>query len=845
MNASTSQATDPTDRLDYFHPDVVKKFEAAVATHQAGDLDVAEKAYREILRLTVDHPGALNLIGTLYHQKGDHEAAIEFHEKAIEIAPGNPDFYGNQGAAYFSLGDYDNAEECFRTALSYQPDDPGFNSNMASILMEQKRVESAHSLARKAFDASPNTFKYAKRLGDICLQSDRFEEAVEAFGACAEIAPENAEIVNNLGYSYERLGDLEKTEKWYRAALELRPTSPEIMNNLAGALVRLDKKDEAQKYYDEALAAPVEEWSDALKMAVTLLNAGDYARALHIFDQLTESRDDDAHMWSSYGAALSAAGRLDEADAAFKKSIELEPLSAEIWNSLATNTSKNQKTLAAVDQYKQAIELSPSYPDPYINLCLTLMFLGRIDEAYMYAHMTLNLPRMREGIFANPVKIFRGVCDYDALEEVGDIFELAEEFRNTDIMSSFLAMLPESGTAEQNQRLADLHYYWAENLARPEGTFVPLPPRSKKAGSSKLKIGFLSSDLRSHSVANFVLPILRHYDRSQFEIQCFTPVDYADDKKQAVIRDLVDDFRVLDSMNFRDAAETIQNEHVDVLVELNGFTRNTMIRSLCYQPAPVQIYWLGYPFTTGMAEMDHILVDKYVAPEDTGWLAEEPLYMPESWLCVDSFPGEAISEQLPVETSGKLTFGTLNNTYKFTRESIAVWATIMNEFEDSEFLLVRPEADSLILQNNLREHFARCGVAPERIRFINNRRSSESHFWYYNLIDISLDTFPQTGGTTTCDALWMGVPVISLVGPSMHQRVSYSMLENAGCGELACFSLEEYMGKAVMLGNDIASLREYRHNLRPALLNSPLCQGERFAQNFQNAVVGAYEKSGA
>lgn len=845
MNSNVTPATGAGDRLDYYHPEVVKKFEAAVSTHRAGDLENAETAYQEILRLTVDHPGALNLIGTLYHQKGDHEAAIDFHKRAIEVAPGNPDFYGNQGAAYFSLGDYDKAEECLRQALDYQPDNPGFNSNMASILVEQKRVENAHAFARKAFDASRDTFKFAKRLGDICVQSDRFEEAVEAFTACVELSPDNAEVVNNLGYSYERLGDLQNTEKCYRAALKLRPGSPEIMNNLAGALSRLDRKAEAQEYYDEALKAPAEGWSDALKMAVTLVNAGDYARALHIFDQLAETRADDALMWSYYGSALSAAGRLDDADTAFKKSIELEPMAAETWNSLASNTSKNQKTSEAVDQYKQAIELSPSYPDPYINLCLTLMFLGRTDEAYMYAHMTLSLPRMREGTFANPVKIFRGVCDYDALDEVGDTFELAEEFRNTDIMSSFLVMLPESSTPEQNQRLADLHFYWGEHLARPEGTFEPLPPRPAKAAGSKLKIGILSSDLRSHSVANFVLPILRHYDRSQFEIQCFSPVNYADDEKQAVIKDLVDDFHVLENMNFRDAAVTIQDERVDVLMELNGFTRNTMIRSLCYQPAPVQIYWLGYPFTTGMAEMDHILVDPYVVPEEKGWLAEEPLYMPESWLCVDSFPGEPITDELPVERNGKLTFGTLNAMYKFTRESIAVWATIMKEFEDSEFLLVRPEADSLILQNNLREHFARCGVAPERIKFINNRRTIQSHFWYYNMIDISLDTFPQTGGTTTCDALWMGVPVISMVGPSMHQRVSYSMLENAGCGELACFSLEEYMGKAVMLGNDIASLREYRHNLRPALLDSPLCQGERFAENFQNAVIGAYEKSGA
>jgi len=845
MNSKAQEATDTGTRLDYYDPEVVKKFENAVATHQAGDLETAETAYREILKLTVDHPGALNLIGTLHHQKGDHQSAVDFLAKAIEIAPGNPDFYVNQGAAYFSLKEFDKAEKCFEFALSFQPENPRSNANMASVLLDQNRLEEAYPFARKAFDGASENLRYGKILGDICRQVERLEEAVEAYLVCVAIEPGDAEILNNLGYSYERLGNLDKTEQYYRAALTIHPNSPEIMNNLAGVLARLDRKEEAQTLYEQALNAPAENWSNPVKRAATYLNAGDHERGLLILEKSKELHDEDAEMWSAYGTALSMAGRFEEADTAFKRSIELYPESAETWNSLGTNSSRNRKGSEAIEHYKKAIELAPAYHDPYINLCLALMFLGRLDDAYMYAHMTLSLPRMREGAFANPVKIFRGLCDFDSLDEVGDIFDLIEEYRHSDIASSFLAMLPECSSVEQIERMVNLHLDWGEYLARPAASDKALPPMPKKASNSKLKIGFLSSDLRSHSVANFALPIFRHYDRSKFEIHCYSPIDAAEDTNQILVKELVDEFNIINNMDFREGAETIRKDGIDVVFELNGFTKDTMIRSLTYKPAPVQVYWLGYPFTTGMPEMDHILVDRYFAPENTDWLAENPLYMPESWVCFDSFEEVAIEDSLPVERNGKLTFGTLNNTYKFTREAITVWATIMKEFEDSEFLLVRPEADSMILQHNLREHFARCGVAPERIKFINNHRALESHFYYYNMIDISLDTFPQTGGTTTCDAIWMGVPVISLVGPSMHQRVSYSLLENAGCGELACSSLEEYMGKAVMLGNDIASLREYRHNMRPALLNSPLCQGERFAENFQKVVLDAFEKSGA
>lgn len=845
MNSNMPQATGASKQLGYHDPLVSEKFEAAVQIHQAGNIDEAESAYREILELTVDHPGALNLLGALHHQKGDHEAAVEFLAKAIEIAPGNPDFYSNQGAAYFSLGRYDKAEECFQTALSSRPESALLNANMAGVLIEQKRLEAAYQFGLKAVKGEPDSFKYAKRLGDICRQIDRFGEAVDYFGKCVSLDPEDPEVTNSLGYSYERLGAAENAEKYYRRALELKPDSPEIANNLAGVLRHLGREQEAKKYYDIAINAPVESWSDAVRMGVTYLNAGDVARALTIFEQIKDSRPEDSELWSAYAVALSVSGSLEAADTAFNKAIELEPDSASIWNNLATNTGRRGMLAESAEQFKKAIEFSPTYADPYINLCLTLMFLNRTDEAYLYAHMTLNMPVMREGSFGNPVKIFRGLCDYDALDEIGDLFDLADEFRNADVVSNFLSLLPVCSSPEQIERLADLHKYWGEHLALPEGTDTALPPRPKKVGSSKLRIGFLSSDLKSHSVSNFVLPILRHYDRDDFEIHCFSPVEAPDDKKQTYIKSLVDDFHIFENLGFRAAAEVIRDHDIDVLLELNGFTKDTMINSVSYKPAPLQVYWLGYPFTTGMPEMDHILVDKYFAPENTDWLAEDPLYMPESWVCFDSFQEVDIADQLPVELNGKLTFGSLNAPYKFTRESIAVWATIMKEFEDSQFLLVRPEADSKVLQAMLRGHFERYGVAGERIQFLNNRNFNNSHLAYYNLIDISLDSFPQTGGTTTCDAIWMGVPVISLVGPSMHQRVSYSLLENAGCGELACFSLEEYMGKAVMLGNDITSLREYRHNMRPALLNSPLCQGERFTENFQNVIVNAYEKSGA
>ncbi|CAN0594324.1 unnamed protein product, partial [Laminaria digitata] len=187
------------------------------------------------------------------------------------------------------------------------------------------------------------------------------------------------------------------------------------LNNLGGILLRTGKEEEGRECHERARKAPAKDWSDPVRMGLSYMHAGDNVRALTIFEQIKEAHSDNAEMWASYATSLSRAGRLEEADAAFLKSIEIDPEDATTWNSRAVNTSRLNLLDDAVDQYKRSIELSPTYADPYMNLCLTLLFMSRHDEAYLYAHMTLNMPVIREGTFSSPVKIFRGLCDYDSL----------------------------------------------------------------------------------------------------------------------------------------------------------------------------------------------------------------------------------------------------------------------------------------------------------------------------------------------------------------------------------------------------------------------------------------------
>lgn len=806
--------------------------ENAIQQQLAGDLDSAEETYRTFLNMHPDHPGVTHLLGVIQLQRGDCDEAIRLIDKAIDAAPGNAEYYSNRGAAYFTKGDAATAEENFRRAVELDPNHAESCSNLATLLKDKGELSRALELYKTAHRVLPQAGKYVKRIADMVLESSDFNEATEWFQKLVELEPDNAEAHNNLGYCYERLDDDKNAAVHYRRAVEMIPDAPELNNNLGSVLRRLGEIDEADVFFKRALEAPADAWQHASNLAGTLVNIGDFEKALEMYEKIIESGNADDSVMADYGIALGAAGRFGSATDLYLQRLAENPEQPEVWNNLGNFYFQTGELMKAEEALKNALKYRPRYVDAHLNLCLCLMYLSRVDEAYMYAKATTLLPEFKPRQFPNVHKVFRGVCDFDAIDEIGDILSKTEELSSSEVSTCFLELLPLCLTSEDIQRLADLHFQWGEDKGgrRPE---EPLPAPMPRKGREKLHIGFCSSDLRSHSVAKFVLPILRNYDRDRFEISCFAPYESPHDLVQEEIKSMVSDFVVLQDMSDRDKAQAIRDRGVDVLFELNGYTKDTLINVLQFRPAPVQVYWLGYPFTTGMPEMDYIMLDPYYRPDNPDWLVEDQLQMPEAWVCFDSFEDVDIEEGLPFERDGRFTFGTLNNPYKFTRENITVWSEVMRQVPDSRFLLVRPEADTVPLQHNLRQEFSRNGIDPERVEFFNNRRGGYSHLHFYNYIDISLDTFPLTGGTTTCDAMWMGVPVISIVGPALHQRISYSLLENAGCGELACESVTEFVEKAVALANDHTSLREYRYGMRPALLKSPLCDGERFTRNFE------------
>ncbi len=834
MAAKTQDTTEPQGsyQAEALEGTLIGFLEAGFRRHQAGDYGAAEDSYAKALEIQSDHPHALHLLGVVHHQRGDHATAIELIERAVTLNPIFADAYINLGAAYFAAENITKAEFNFRRATELNPNSAEAHSNLAAALMRLGNSKDAIVEYEAAHRGNPGATKFIKRLGDLYLELDMHREAVEWFELFLAREPDDAEVQSNLGYAYERLLDLDKALKHYVRASELDPETPEILNNAGSVLNRLNRAEEAEEYFARALEIAPSGWDDLSNLAGTYVNRNEIERALPIYRQLVEANPDNAKLNNDYAIAIATSGRTLEAIEWFEKAIALKPDFAEAYNNLGCNRVSIPDRPGAIEAFKKAIEIRPRYVDAHVNVAQALMQERRYDEAYFFARATVMLEGFHPKMFTNPNKVFRVLCDFDAIEEFGDLFDNLEQNPVSQYTSSFLEMLVLADTPEKIERLKGYHQRWGDDLSRRLNV-KPLPPLENREIGDKIRLGFMSSDLRMHSVAKFVLPLFKTIDRSRFELHCYTPYEEEGDPVQAEFKELVDSFVVTQGWSDHRSAEKVRDDAIDILFEMNGFTRDSRMKVMTLRPAPIQIEWLGYPFTTGVAEIDYLLLDPETQPENPDWLVEKPLLMPDSWVAFGELDPEPISEKTPFERNGRLTFGTMNNPYKYTREMIATWAEIMSAVPGSRFLVVRPECGSMAFCTHFAKEMERRGIGADRLNFVDNHKLSLAHLAYYDEIDISLDTFPVTGGNTTCDSLWMGVPVVSLYGPSLHQRVSASLLNKVGLGELCTTSREEYVRIALDLAEDRETREFLRVNLRPKLQNSCLGDTEGWARNFE------------
>lgn len=804
---------------------------AAVVDHQAGRLDKAKAVYQAILATEPGNADALQLLGVLSHQQGESEAGVALLEKAIAVNPANGAAHNNLGGVLRALGRHSDAERHFSEAVRLTPRDIGGRLNHAAVLYELSRLEEAASACQAALKIDPNCREALRKLIQIDIAKRDYKAAEEKLRALLVAPPDDADDSIRLALALYFQGKEKEARNAMARAVALPGGSVELRQNLE-TLLNADGRDEISRArYRDALGQHPTLWVSEANIAIHMIELGRNEVGRQIMEDILAARSDESAVWNDIAALLVNAGKYDDAKPYFQKAIELDQSSYAAYGNLGSAYLHQGHSEIAAKYYRLALKANPGYMSAQVCLIRALRNLRELDQAHLFARGALDMPALAVEDMPNLIQLFKAVCDFDSLDSIGDLWALCDKLNLNSLAALFLDMMVFARSREDVQRLTGLIGKWAAHI-QAVADRAPLTEPHRANEDGKIHLGVLSSDLRSHSVARFLRPIIQRYDRSRFAVHCYSAFRATGDAVQEEIKGLVDSFMYVDSMSPREIAQAIRVDGVDVLLELNGFTTGTRINALAYKPAPVQMSWLGYPFTCGLKAIDYIVMDRFLLPDEST-LVEEPIVMPDAWICVSTFNETEIDPVLPMERNGYVTFGTLNNPYKFDRDIIALWAKVMSRVPNSRFLLVRPEASSVVLCRNLVEEFAKQGVGADRIFLLDNWKEKRDHLSYYNEIDISLDTFPVTGGTTTCEALWMGVPVVSLVGEAYHHRVSSAILKHCGLAELCVETNDQFVDRAIRLAKDHAKLSAWRTGLRDVMRASPLCDEPRFVHQFQ------------
>ena len=500
------------------------------------------------------------------------------------------------------------------------------------------------------------------------------------------------------------------------------------------------------------------------------------------------------------GLSHQKAGRHVEAIGVYRELLRREAGNGDVWSNLGVALKMIGDLDGAIEAFVRAVELRPGRGDVFAFLGHALRDAGRLEEA---------ITAYRRGV------------------------ELSGDVRVADSLLVALHAHPGYGRAE----LYGEHEAWARRFVEPVAGKC-YQHSNECAKHERLKVGYVAADLGNHPLGRFLLPVVENHDRQRFEIYCYN--DHArEDYVSARLRAAVEHWRTCGGMSHEQLAEAIYRDGIDILVDLTMHGPGSRLLTFARKPAPVQATYLAYASTTGVRAIDYRLTDAYLDPVgvDESLYFEPSVRLPRSWWCYPE-PAEAGEvAPLPADEHGCVTFGCLNSFSKTNPQMMGLWAEVMRNSPGSRLILHAQEGGH---RERVKELFAGCGVEAERVEFVGFL-PVEKYFEMYGQIDVALDTYPWAGGATTCDALWMGVPAVSLAGETAVSRGGYSILSNIGLEELVGHRPDEFV--RVAAGLSVEKLRELRGGLRDRMRRSKLMDGRAFAQGLEGAYRSMWERA--
>ena len=641
--------------------------------------------------------------------------------------------------------------------------------------------------------------------------------------------PDQPDALHLLGALLHQKNEFDEAERLIRRAIALRPRQAIFHGNLALVLVSRERWEEAIDAAQASLACDGQYFPARFHLARALVGANRLAEAIAAFRQVVAQRPDHADAQFHLGRALCLTGPPAAAIAECRRAVELRPDRVEGYSNLGVAYTAAGLHFEAARTHRQALRIKPDYALAWHQLAGALWLTSQLDEAE---------EACRRAIALNPADADSCATLANILKDQGRIHDCIGAYRRS------VALKPQA-YPQYGSLLYALHYdpdydsraifhehcLWEAVQARPIENAVA-PHGNDRSPDRRLRIGYVSPHFRNQATSFFTYPLLAAHDHAQFEIYCYADVMRADDITEK-LKLLADIWRLVRGQTDEQIAQLIRRDQIDILVDLTMHMAEGRPMLFARKPAPVQVAWLAYPGTTGLATMDYRLTDPYLDPPglNDAFYSEKCFRLPETVLCYDPLATTPKVNPLPALSNGHVTFGSLNHFSKANDRVLEMWAATLAAVPGSRMLVLAGQGSH---RRRLENGAAALGVDPRRIEYLD-RQPREQYLEYCHKIDIFLDTWPYNGETTSLDGLWMGVPMVTLCGQTASSRAGLCYLTHLGLTDLVALTPGDYPQIAARLAGDLPRLAKLRSELRERMQGSPLMDGPRFAMHVEKA----------
>ena len=700
-------------------------------------------------------------------------------------------------------------------------------------LLNDGNFSAAEATAKSLSKTYPKAIMIWKILGVAIAEQGNMADAIEPMKKVITLDPKDAEAHRNLATALKEIGQINSAETHFRKSIALNTQDSLGYISLGKILNEQFKFNEAEKLCRKAILISYDMPEAHDQLGIALLGQKKLTDAESCFRTAILLKPDMADAHNNLGIALNELGKYAEAEASYMQALQLNPVFTNAFMNIGKNFSDQNRYAESEIAYRKALDIEPDHILSLSGLGLILHLQKREEEAKTILEKALDLnPNLPEAL--NTLgNVHKELGNFEiGLECYQKAIELKPNF--TFVYSNLLLLAGYHAKLSQEELLQKAKSYGAQVAAQVTKKYTAWQCQPIDE-NNKIRVGFVSGDFKMHAVSFFLEGLLRNFDKNKFELIAYT-TQPKEDEVTALLKPHFNKWQAIFGKSDHDAAEIIYQDAPHVLFDLAGHTGMNRLPVFAYKPAPIQVTWLGYPATTGLTEMDYILANRHVIPEgEEQPFVEKVWRLPEVVGCFSPLTEDIPTTAPPSLQNGYTIFGCFNNLIKMSDNVVAVWSQILKAVPNSKLHLQTKQLSAPSVLESTYARYSEHGITPDRL-ILEGLTSRLDYFKSYNKIDIALDPFPCTGGTTTADTLWMSVPVLTMKGRDFWSRLGEAPIHYAGMENWIADDEKDYVGKAVAFAADKNYLAKLRREQRDIVMASPLFDAPRFTRHFEAAL---------